>query len=524
MLSFATPAWLLGLLLVPLIRWLHRGGPQLRRVPVASLALWRDAAAAGPSAGVRRPPDPAWRRRALAVALLAAALAGLHSHAPVERVTLWVDDSLSMLTQEPGGSRLATGLATVAEELAAQRRVEVEVRTLGNPWQAFDGLAPQTVSALIGAAGQREPAPPPAGLLRTDREQWLLTDGADPDVTSAAAEPGFSRVFLAGEVTRNAGLVRLSARRSLGDRDRLDLELEIGNGGDTVEQRVVVLSSESGEVSRVPMTLGSGESVTLSAQASMSPTLQARLEPGDALAADDVLVLDASALASRRVSVDPACPAGLVAALRAHPALSEVVDPTAADLAVDCGSTEVAAGMPRIRFLRDHALVPVEGAVTWSSVVDARARRGLDAFALGTRGKLAPSGDGDRVLLAAGDTPLIVERRTAGPPLLETVLDTESSRSDRPVTPLLVALLVDRALSAALLDPVAIAAREERAIRVVPRDEVSRVAAAPSVQARSSRDWTRPLLALAMLVLLWELATLLRRWLRERVDAEAWSG
>ncbi len=524
MLSFATPAWLLGLLLVPVIRWLHRGGAQLRRVPVASLALWRKAAVAGPLAGTSRPPDPAWRRRALAAALLAVALAGPRFAAPVERITLWVDDSLSMLTQESGGSRLETGLANVAAELAAQRRAEVEVRTLGNPWHAFDGLESETVTAVLAAAGRHEPAAPPAGLMRADRQHWLLTDGTEPQLAAASLNARLSRVFRVGEVGRNAGLVRLAARRSLGERDRLDFALQVSNGGNAPEERAVVLYSDSGELMRRPLELEAGGTATLSMAAPMSPAVRARLEPGDALAADDVLVLDASALATRRVTVDAACPPGLVAALRAHPALAPVANGAPADLAVECGGGAVATEIPRIRFLRDRASTPVDGVVTWSSGVSSRQRRNLDTSQLRTHGPLAPPRDGDEVLLAAGPTPLIVQRRSAGAPVIETTLETESGGSDAPLTPLLVAFLVDRALSAALLDPVAIAARDERAVRVVPQVEVAETATTARTEARQSRDWTWPVLALTVLVLLWELAALSRRWRRERVEAAAWPG
>lgn len=524
MLSFATPAWLLGLLLVPAIRWLHRGGPQLRRVPVASLALWRRAAVAGRSAGTRRPPDPAWRRRALAAALLAVALAGPRFAAPVERVTLWVDDSLSMLTLESGGSRLETGLAEVAAELAAQRRTELEVRTLGNPWRAFDALDSATVAAVLATAGEREPVAPPAGLLHADRQHWLLTDGADPALAAAVADERFSRVFRVGEVSRNVGLVRLSARRSLGERDRLDLELQVSNGGNVAEERIVVLSTDAAEVLRTTLTLEAGGTESLSAQAPISLDVQARLAPGDALAVDDALALDAGALATRRVAVDATCPAGLVAALQAHPALTVAASGTAAELAVECGGAAVATAGPRIRFLRDRASTAVDGLVTWSSSVSARQRRSLDASALRTRGELAPPGDGDELLLAGGPTPLIVQRRGAGAPVIETALDTESGVLDPPLTPLLVAFLVDRAFSATLLDPVAVVARDERAVQVVPGSDVTGAAAASPNAALRARDWTWPLLALAALVLLWELAALWSRWRRERVEAEAWPG
>lgn len=523
MLSFATPAWLLGLLLIPVIRWLHRGGPQLRRVPVASLVLWRKAAVAGPSAGTRRPPDPAWRRRALATSLLAVALAGPRVAAPVERITLWVDDSLSMLTQESSGSRLEAGLEQVAAELNTDQPAELEVRALGNPWQALEGLGPETVSALLATAGQREPAAPPAGLLRADHQHWLLTDGADPGLAATAAEARYARVFRVGEVTRNVGLVRLAARRNLGERDRLDLEVQAGNGGNSAEERVVVLSTASGELMRTPVTLEAGRTATLSAQVPLSSSVRARLEPGDALAADDTLSLDAGALATRRVLIDSACPAGLAAALRAHPGLT-MAGGAAVDLAVDCGAAAAATTMPRIRFLQDRNSIAVDDVVTWSSVVSADQRRKIDASALRTRGELAPPGAGDEVLLAAGPTLLIVQRRSATAPLIETVLDTESGTLDPPLAPLLVAFLVDRALSAALLDPLAISAREERAVRVVPQGDVGMLTTTSPASAPQVRDWTWTLLLLAVPVLLWELAALWGRWRRERVEAATWPG
>lgn len=524
MLSFATPAWLLGLLLVPVIRWLHRGGAQLRSVPVSSLALWRKTATAGPSAGERRPPDPAWRRRALAAALLSVALAGPRSAAPVERITLWVDDSLSMLTREAGGTRLETGLAKVAAELASRPRAEVEVRALGNPWPRQDGLSSEAIAALVRDAGQREPAAPPSGLLRADRRHWLLTDGADAEFLEAAAGIGFSRVFRVGEITRNAGIVRVSARRSLADRDRLDLELQVRNGGDAAEERVAILSTESGEVTRASIKLEPGASATVSAAAPMASAVQARLEPGDALAADDTLALDASPLLPRRVAADPACSAGILAALQAHPALLVTGDAAAADLAVECGGTAGPPAVPRIRFLREHPPVRVDGPLLWSSSVGVTQRGSLDSLDLQTRGPLAPPGSADTLLLAAGSMPLIVERRNAGAPLIETALEAAADDASRTVAPLLVALLVDRAVSASLLDAVAVTARTEHAIAVVPREGSMSAAPDSAASALQSRHWVRPLILAAALVLLWELATLLRRWRRERIEAEAWPG
>jgi hypothetical protein len=330
-------------------------------------------------------------------------------------------------------------------------------------------------------------------------------------------------VFRVGEITRNAGIVRLSARRSLGDRDRLDLELQVSNGGDTAEERVAILSTESGEVTRASLKLAPGASATVSAVAPMASTAQARLEPGDALAVDDVLTLDASALLARRVAADATCPASILAALQAHPALSVSRDTAVADLAFECSGTAGTAKMPRIRFLRDRVPEPVEGVMTWSSSVSETQRGRLDSLALRTSGRLAPPGSEDVQLLAAGPTPLIVQRRSEGAPLIETALEAESADRDRPVAPLLVSFLVDQALSTALLDGVAVVARDERAVRVVPRDDAAGAANASGTSSLQTRDWATPLLVAAVLVLLWELGSLLRRWRRERVEAEAWS-
>jgi hypothetical protein len=328
-------------------------------------------------------------------------------------------------------------------------------------------------------------------------------------------------------VTRNAGLVRLAARRSLADRDRLDLELQVSNGGNAAEERVAVLATDSGEVMRTSLTLEPGASTTVSAAAPMSSRVQARIEPGDALAADDTLTLDPRPLLARRVAADPACPAAILAALRTHPALTVTEAAAEAGLAVECGGTSGSPPTkttPRLRFVRDRLPEPVDGPLIWSSSVSEPQRGSLDSLKLRTGGQLAPPVRGDVLLLSAGTVPLIVERRKDGAPLIETAIEAEGVEPDRPVAPLLVALLVDRALDTSLLDAVAVNARSERAIAVVPREDAMPTATGATGAALESRNWMLPLIVAAALVLLWELAALLRRWRRERVEAEAWSG
>jgi hypothetical protein len=83
--------------------------------------------------------------------------------------------------------------------------------------------------------------------------------------------------------------------------------------------------------------------------------------------------------------------------------------------------------------------------------------------------------------------------------------------------------MVDEALSASLLDAVAVIEREEQSVTIAPLGDAGTAATTGGREATRSRDGTRPLLVAALLVLLWELAALLRRWRHERRDAEAWS-
>jgi Aerotolerance regulator N-terminal len=519
-LSFVTPAWLLGLLLVPVIRWLHLGGPQRRAVPVASLALWRKAEATGPAAGGRRPPDPAWRRRALIAVLLSLALAGPRSAVDVDQVTLWVDDSLSMLTREDGVLRLTRGLELAAVALEGRPDAAVEVRSLSRPWEVHRELDAQAIAELVAAAGQQEPARPPAALWSSDREHWLVTDGAADSLDAR----DFSRVIRVGETRRNVGLLRLAARRSLEDRDRIDVELQARNGGDATEERVVVLAGDGGVIARSTLRLAPGESATVSATTGTSSRLTGSLEPGDALEADDSISLEAAELAAKRVRVDPSCPTSLLAALRSHPALALAGDAADAALSVSCGATVAPGSQPVIYFRRGESPRAAGEPLLWSSAVDSSSRR-LGAYAWRTTGRLAPPRDGDVVLLASGATPLVMRRAAGAATVIETSLDVEPDAGDDPAsTPLLVAFLVDEALSTSLLDPVAVIERSPDAVMVVPRAVANAAAEAPATTAASSsRSWSRPLLFAALLALLLEFVTLLRRLGRERTEAEAWS-
>ncbi len=512
MLSWVTPVWLVGLGLLPVIRWLHRGGRHRRTVPVSRLGLWRGAASSPAAAGDRRPPDPAWRRRALLTALLLIALAEPQLPGQRPDITLWVDDSLSLLTREAQGTRLVDGLAQARSMLAGRSGAEVEVRALSDPWHSLGPLGEATTATLAAAAGRNPPKPPPAGLLRSDKLQWLLTDGTQATWLAWPGGRRPDRIVTVGSVTRNVAIERLSARRNLDQPAKLDLLLKLTNGGDSVETRTVAITSEAGELASSTHQLQPGASVLVQATIAAATQVRATLQPGDALAEDDEIALDLAPLRARRVATDPGCPAALIVALGAHPGL-ETAAFAATDVAavLDCGTGRRDDKLPTVRVLAQRTPSWPAGAARWSSRVAPASRIRLDADSLPVAARLQ-AGPADAVLLAVGDEPVIVSR--AGPAKrLETSLDFAAlANPPGPQIPLLVNLMFEQLLGPGLLDGIAIAQRPPTAARVVP----SRPAADASGDGLSReshllRDATRPLLALAALVLLWEIGALARQ-------------
>lgn len=522
MLSFAAPLWLFGLLLLPVIRWLHRGGRHGRAVPVSRVDLWRHEGASSPAAGERRPPDPAWRRRALLTALLVVALSEPQLPEQRTRITLWIDDSLSMLTREADGTRLVEGLAQARSLLAEVPRADVEVRTLGDPWHSLGALTEATVETIAAGAGRKAPTVPPAALLRRENLHWLVTDGAHAALLEWPGDRRPDRIIRIAGVTRNVGLERLSARRNPNDPGRYDLLVKVTNGGTAVETREVTVAAGASEIGRPNVRIEPGASVGINAAIPASPEVRATLQPADALAEDDEIVLDLRPLRRRRVAIDSKCPVAWLTAIRAHPALAVAIESTPdAEAALDCGTHGSASDVATLRVLADRLPTRPRGAVQWSPAVPESQRIRLDPERMQVAARLRAR-PGDDVLLAVGDEPLII-RRAGRTKVLETALDFGSAESrGSPDIPLLVNLMFEQLTNDRLIDEIAIVDRGAGAARVAPLDRVGPVADSDRpTDSRALRDVVRPLLVVALLVLLWEAIALGRQWYQLRDFAGA---
>lgn len=513
--TLATPAWLLGLLLVPALWYLHRSGPILRRHPVASLDLWQDDGARAAQAGERRQPDPAWRRRAAILALLCIALAGPQWQRPAERVTVWVDDSLSMQTLEDGETRLDRGLGLAQAALRESAVHDVVVRTLSDPTRAYTSASTATMLAIRSHAGNKEPQLPAPDALAPARAHWLVTDGADDSVNAWLAKSVVDRVLQVGSTSRNVGITRVTLRPQPADQDAGAIQILLRNGGSEPETRTVEVSSGSVLLGSHAASIDPGASVTLT-QAVALPVqhVMARLVPTDALPQDDRVIVDVAPLTTIAVHVDPSCPVEVTRSVGAHPGLRATTGRDTG-LIIDCGSAWGRdVPVPRVMLRQGPPEQFDASSVVWPQAATGAPPR-VASFQPRARGRLDATRADDEVLLAAGHVPLVI-RRAGSPRTVETSLDLAAAElTGTDTVPLLFAFLADAALGTSLLDRSAGLARGDTASMVAPRATLE--AQPPSLASTHGEGvpFVLPFVLLAAVLLAWDALSLARRWLRD---------
>jgi len=515
--AFSSPLWLAGLGLLPVLWWLHRRASRGRTLVVPSVLLFRQAqAAAGDAHGVRRLDASFWRRAAL-IACFSVALAGPGIQGRGSKVAVWIDDSLSMRSQEPGGSRMELGCRILAQSLTARGAVTATIESLSEPGAARRVTPPFSRESVCGDRPIGAPQLPLVRLMGRGVEHWLLTDGANPVVNAWATQAPLSRIVQIGKATENAALTRLAARASLADSTRLDLDVEAANLGTRVARRTLTVTRGTTQVSSAPLSLNPGAQVALRLTLPVDGpgALTARLDPGDALADDDLLTLDLSQAAALAVRIDPACAAPVRAALLANPGIAAAKAGGTSDITVTC-SADLAPADPGFALRRGGQSRALDSRPRWLDldlIDQMRVQIPLDRLHLRVWDHPLAAHPRDEVVLAAGDTPLAI-RRAGFTHTLETNLDLEDRElAADPSYPLLISALLERATGRELAGG-RVDARRLAASRIAPVTTLAAHAGAITAPARL--DLTPYLLAVALLLLALELIfaalTLTRDW------------
>jgi hypothetical protein len=502
--GFASPLWLAGLALLPILWWLHRRASRGRMVFVPSITLFRQAPGiAGATDGTRRLDGAFWRRAAL-IAVFCVVLAAPSMSQRGSRIVVWLDDSLSMQSREPGGSRLELGCRMLDQALKARGATDVMVRSLSEPGAAREVRAPWAPGTLCGARAFGPPQPPLVPLMSLAEEHWLLTDGASPVVNTWAARAPLTRILQVGAATENVAVVRLAARADLADATRFDADVELANLGNATAHRTLTLSRGGTQLSSQPVALDPGAQSVLriAVPAGADSALVARLDPADALAQDDELALDLPAGPSLVVRVDPLCAASLRQALHANAALRIANPGQAADLAVTCANHDARPG-PGLTLRRAGTLRPVDARLRWLDEAQFPVQVLLDRVRLRAWDSPFAVRPGDQVVVAAGDSPVAI-RRASPARSVETTLDLEDPQlATEPGFPVLVASLIDR-VAGRELEGGYLASRNAVESQIAPRQRLE--VANGAVRSHTGLDVTPYVLALALFLMALEFA------------------
>jgi len=504
MVDFLVPAWLTGLILIPIVWWVHRLGEAEKAVNVSASFLFGAPADESESGHSLPPANPLWLLRATLLGLLVLALAQPLWTRPARHVVVWFDDSLSMRAEEANGIRHAVAARSLDAALAEAGVAEAQLSSLSGlrePLAVAMPAGPERVAAIErwAASGATGSLRMPVALPR-NKENWLVSDGADRRLGPWPDEVPLANIIAVGTETENVAITKLMGRRSLQQDDVLEISVLVHNLGVQAADRSLGLEVGGDLLSRQELRIAAGDVVHLDFQVPAgSDSVVASLSPGDALAQDDTLEISLNVLRPVVVGLDSRCGSHLGAALRAHPGL-DVRTATERDqeLAVHCGRSPAPTSVPSIFVAVGGDSVPVTGRLRWHRNIPGLSDLPLNRMPLrvNTESARAPS---EFTLLSALEPRLSLLDLRAGS--LNVFMDVQSgSMAENSLYPLLVNTLVELALGRAVLDPVV---RSERSPgdSSIARRTLPEPAAATTVGTTAGTDLAPWLVALALLLL-----------------------
>jgi hypothetical protein len=469
--SFASPAWLALLGLLPLIVILHAIAVRWRSVPVSSLVFWEDILR-------ERRMNMRVRRilrnlslllELLAAAALAFALAGPRiarsGLAGAGDTVLVLDATASMQAREGNRTRFDLARSRAEDVLTGLRRGARMAVVMAEhaPRLAVPFTGDRT--ALRRAIDSFEPTDEPGDIgetmafavsLRDARrgdQVVLVTDGAFESLGSVDPDLPWLHVLLVGSGRDNVGITAMSFRRSLGGEDTYEIFLSVVNDG-------------AGRVA-VPLTVSAGRETVVSRQLSLAPgalttvsvpwtgptvgRIEARIQTGDAFPLDDrayavfaparpvhVLVVGPSTFFVQRALAS--LPGVTVRAVPSLPTVSAAEPPPEDVVVYDAVETPPIEKGAAIFFatIPPNLPVSVDGLLTlppvtgWSRGAALLDSVSLSGLAIGRALSLLP-GPGFGILASSHGSPLMLTWDQPGLKALVVAFDPE--KSDFPLRP-----------------------------------------------------------------------------------------
>jgi hypothetical protein len=304
--SFASPLWLLLLILIPVIVILHAISLRWRSTPVSSLVFWEEALR-------ERTASMRLRRllgslvlllQILAVAALAVALAGprlsVRGFLGAGDTILVLDATASMQTREGGSTRFdiarARGLEIVSGLRRGSRMAVILAARAPHLAQAFTDDRAALRRSLQAARATDEPGDVSDSMVfalslrdaRRGDQVVLVTDGAFESLGSIDTARPWIHVQLVGSPRDNAGITGLAFRRAAAGAAPYELFLAVQNSGRRRTAPLTISVDRIAIVSRT-LALAPGERFALSVPWTGPTTgrVEAYLQTADDFPVDD---------------------------------------------------------------------------------------------------------------------------------------------------------------------------------------------------------------------------------------------
>lgn len=508
MITLAAPLWLAALAGLPLIRELHRRRGSEQPVRVPSILLWSDLPDARERGTRRAPPDPAWRRRALAIALMLLALAQPFWRTAGDAIVdIVVDNRPSLLTREADGRTRAEQAAEAIRSSALEAGIG-EVRLVpihgGEPIRLPANDSPAIARKIRDWSAATSPAPGAAAGLSPRR--WLVSDGSgwlDAGRLTLPGQGPFEHVISPGGESENQGVTSLGASRSEREPGMLDVLVAVTNLGAEPSDRRLRVGPPGSPAAMADLHLPPGEtrSLILRLPAGTGSVLRAELDGSDALALDDRLTLDLAALDPIPTVASTGCGEPLRALISTLPALAPRESRQTPDadpaLRIWCEAAEPPADRLATLWLPPGTPETSDAApLRWVAADLEPASVRCDPADIRPIGTDSPVTG--RPLLVAGERPLVLEQ--AGGRRILVLIETGETAMRGVQTPLILATAIGRLTGRDMLDPRALAGRALDQVRVAPGPVPAASAAGPP--GRSIPLWPLAVIAaIAVLVL-----------------------
>ncbi len=465
MLQWANAFWLLLIPAIVLIRFLHQFKSTQKRA-VSSLLFWQKAPLAAQNSTFKlTQTNKIWRLRALIASLIILAASSPHWLTQQHTVHVWIDDSVSMMTQEQNITRAQIGFARLLKKLASQNFSKISIHSLNTRDKPSLNLNP-----LISLLWQKKlnewyqtdyvgtPRPLPDAL--PVGENWLITDTADQRINHWYQNSAIDQLILVGQETENTAFTQFSARPAFADHTTISGLVQFIHRGNHSQATTLQLYSGQKLLKQwrinAPVNQLISQRFEINRHALPQNSLRIKINEQDALPIDNQLTI--STTFTLPLTIRGACPPTLLHALHSHPFLHIQKNLANARFNIYCGLTDIDHTVPSLIFHQNKHSIAVKSNPVW--LTESTALKPL-IFPPQLINYFAPAANINfgKPLYSANQKPLISYTQSPHK-ITHSLLDVQNPALTAHASfPLLISGLIDFTLDTRSLDPMVLAQR-----------------------------------------------------------------